>query len=359
MKTFLSITLWAAATAIGYTQNLSFTQFNALRTVVNPAYVSAHNGAEAIVAYRSQWRQTQGGVQGGWAGANARFCRFPLGVGAFAGQWGDDFIGYRHREAGMLMGGFFGNPRAWTLHGALQASATDQRVDYERLVTSGQLDPIFGVQPGSSSPVLPSDGGGFLQTFEVGIGAVLRTRLKGRIEWPFSIGGAVHALSGSRDASFLRVPNRQPARWTGHFSLAAPLSERYKNSAVAYLNIMGRVEGTRNLSRANLGFILQYNGAHIGTLYQFNQLNPGALRNTHQLAGVVGWEFEDSRTGRYALQYSFDGVLSGLGQTATGGAHELSLVFSWPKSCLFKPKTGPGRSYDCYDFDAKRYKRFL
>ena len=62
---------------------------------------------------------------------------------------------------------------------------------------------------------------------------------------------------------------------------------------------------------------------------------------------------------RCNLQYAFDGTLSGLNQSATGGAHELILTFTFPESCVFGNSNRPKKRVDCYHFAGKGYQPFL
>lgn len=332
-----------------------FSQFYAHRPSLNPAYVSAQRGLECTAGYRRQWGQVQDGLQTAFAAVALRACRLPIGWGVYASDVREPFFNYREQEAGIQAGGFFGSAGRWSLHGGLQAGLGQHRVDFARLLFSGQLDPIFGVQ-GDPALFFQQDGSR-AQTFEVGMGAVLRSsiRLPGT-EWPFSLGGALHHFGGSRDVSFLRLGSARGTRWTAHGALTLPVSGAFTRRPVLYLNALGRLEWESGLQRGTTGLIAQYDAAHFGLLYQFNR-QPFAGGNTHALTLCVGADFALGDGARCTLQYGFDGALGGLGQAASGGGHELTATFSFDNACLFGGRTDRGRT-DCFHFAGKGYRGF-
>lgn len=351
----LCVAALLSATYLG-AQSPSFSQFYAHRPSLNPAYVSASSGLELNTGYRRQWGQIQGGLHTAFAAASLRTCALPLGFGIYASDVGESLFNYRQQEVGLQIGGFFGSPKNWSVHGALQAGVGQHRVDYDKLLFSGQLDPVFGVQ-GSAAPYFQQDGSR-VETFNLGAGAVFRgsARIGGR-DWPLSVGAAVHQFGGSRNASFEQLDYRRPPRITTHIAVTAPVSGQYLSKPVLYLHILGRFEWESVLQRSTLGLIAQYEGAHLGLLYQFNQA-PFNFGNTHALTICVGADFQLGDAD-CTLQYGFDGALSGLDQTASGGAHELMLSFRFDKACVFSGRSSKkkGRT-DCFHFAGKGYRGF-
>lgn len=334
----------------------SFSQFYAHPPSLNPAYVSASPGVKLSTGYRRQWGQIQGGLQTAFAAASVRTCALPLGFGVYASDVGESYFNYRQQEAGFQFGGFFGSAERWSLHGALQAGVGQLRVDYDKLLFSGQLDPVFGVQ-GNSQPFLQQDGSR-VQSFDLGAGAVFRSRAKiGGREWPLSIGAVVHQFGGSRNVSFERLQYTRPRRITAHGAVTIPVSGNFLNKTVLYLNLLGRFEWESSLQRSTIGLISQYDAAHFGLLYQYNHY-PVAFGNTHALTLCIGTDFSLGNA-QCTLQYGFDGALSGLDQTASGGAHELMATFQFDKACVFKGLNSRKRGRtNCYHFAGKGYRGF-
>lgn len=339
-----------------HSQAPAFSQFYANPNTLNPAYVSTVRGLDAAFGYRKQWGQVQGGFTTKSASLALRTCRAPVAFGFYANDISETFFGYRWQEAGLLLSTFWAAPKdKFSVHGGLQAGLGQHRVDYARLLFSGQLDPLFGVQ-GSPSPLFLTDGSS-LQTFDVAAGLLAR----GNIEWsagdmPASLGVAVHHLGGSRDVSFLGLDSRQARYWVLHGSVTTPIGSG-RQEAPLYLNWLARLELESSLRRSATGLIAQYDVAHLGLIYQWNR-NPVAAGNTHALTVVTGLHFKIGSKLACSLQYAFDGALSGLGQNASGGAHELILQFSFPEACVFGGKTKKGRT-DCFHFIGKGYKPFL
>ncbi|MDO8366368.1 MAG: hypothetical protein Q7T20_06190 [Saprospiraceae bacterium] len=111
-----------------------------------------------------------------------------------------------------------------------------------------------------------------MQTFELGGGAVFRSRMQMKSnELPYSIGAAVHHAGGSREVSFLRINASRAPRFTVHGALTLPVSNHYMTRTVLYLNLLGRAEIESGLRRGTVGVIAQYSAAHLGLLYQYNR----------------------------------------------------------------------------------------
>lgn len=336
-------------------QSPTFSQFYALKNAMNPAYVSTVQGLETAAGYRIQWGQLQEGFRTAFASVVVRSCQAPFAFGAYASNVQESFFGYKVQEGGMQVSAFVGQSDRWSLHGGLQAGIGQHRVDYDRLVFSGQLDPVFGIQPGTST-YFQNDGSS-IQTFEIGGGLVARGLIGWRNgELPASLGVAVQHLSGSRENSFLRLDNSRARRYTLHGSITTPVTGGMLHKDVLYLNWVGRMEWESTLSRGTAGVIFQYTAAHVALLYQWNQ-SPFLPKNTHAMTLAIGTDFKWDKS-TCSIQYAFDGTLSGLGQTATGGAHEVNFIFTLPKTCIFKGRNTRGRT-ECYYFNGKSYQRFL
>ena len=337
-------------------QSPTFSQFFGLPSAINPAYVSAVKGVEMSAGYRRQWGQVQEGFDTKFANVAIRSCNAPVAFGAFVSEVSEPFFGYRQQEGGVQLGAFVARQKRFSLHGGLQAGVGQHRVDFARLLFSGQLDPVFGGQ-GTASPFFLTDGSS-AQTFEVGSGAVGRGLLKWRnSDLPASLGFSVYHLTGSRDVSFLRLDNTQDRRYTLHGSVTTPITGGLVRKDVLYLNWLARFEWESALRRGTTGVIFQYESAHIGLLYQWNK-SPIKVRNTHGLTLSIGLDFKISDQSNCSVMYAFDGTLGGLGQASTGGAHEITAVFRLPNSCVFKGRNPRGRT-DCFDFAGKGYRRFL
>ncbi len=355
----LTAAVWLAAS--GYlplpAQSPAFSQFFALPAIMNPAYVSAVRGVEASAGYRRQWGQLQEGFDTKSAAVAVRSCGAPLGFGIYASQVSEPFFGYQRQEGGLQASGFVSSPNnKVSLHGGMQAGIGQHRVDFARLLFSGQLDPLFGIQNGPS-PYFLNDGSK-VQTFEVSAGVVARGQIKWRnSDLPASLGFVAQHLAGSRDVSFLRLENTQSRLFILHGSITTPVTGGILHKDVLYLNWLARFEWESVLRRGTTGVIFQYEAANLGLMYQWNR-TPFSARNTHALTLSLGVGFRLGDKTNCIMQYAFDGTVSGLQQASTGGAHELVITFTFPQSCLFKGGGKPGKT-DCYHFAGKGYRPFL
>ncbi len=337
-------------------QSPVFSQFYAFPTAMNPAYVSAIQGAEVSTGYRRQWGQLQTGLHTKALQAGIRTCNVPLAFGGYYTQVNETYFGYSRREGGLQVGAFVPVQERFSLHGGLQAGLGSHQVGYQELLFTGQLDPVFG-QVSVPSTYFSGDGTR-VETYEIGAGVVGRGQFSWRnSDLPASLGMSVHHLAGSRDVSFLRVPGKQSRRWTAHGSITTPIVSGIGRKDALYLNWVARYEFESSLRRTSLGVICQYDAVHIGGMYQWNK-KPVSIRNTNGLSLVLGGDFRLRQGSHFTLQYAYDGALGGLGQAATQGAHELVVVFVFPQNCIFKERNKRG-STDCFYFSGKGYRRFL
>lgn len=339
-------------------QSATVSQFYAFPAGLNPAYVSATDGTALNAGYRRQWGAIQEGIDVKFAAVSTRLCKAPVGFGTFVSEAGESFYGYRRQEAGLQAGVFTGRRDRFSLHGGLRAAMGRQGIDFSKLVFTGQIDPVFGVQNGPSALFLSAPDP--LQTFQLGFGAVARGLTGGRKrEWPASLGFSIDRI-GTRQVSFLRNDEyKEVLRIQVHGSVTIPVKEVGigSKSSPLYLNWVGRFENEGVLQRATTGVVLQYNAADLGFLYLWNK-SPFAVRNTHSLAVALGIEVPLGERSNLHLQYAFDGTLSGLGFNAAQGAHELIATFSLPQACLFPGKNNRGKT-KCFNFGGKDYRSFL
>ncbi|MDZ4682094.1 MAG: PorP/SprF family type IX secretion system membrane protein [Saprospiraceae bacterium] len=364
MRALHLLTAFIMSWSVASGQALSFSQFYNLRTSLNPAYVSAVSGIEVVGGYRRQWSQVQEGVQTAYVSVAMHPCHLPFGLGLYAVDTREPFFGYRQQEAGAQFGGFWGSGKTedWSFHTGGQAGIGQQRVDYARLLFSGQLDPLYGVV--NAPPAFFQGDGSRVQTFDMGIGFVARGpwRSGNDYEAPMSWGFSVLHLAGAHDVSFLRIGGGQSTRWTGHGAVAFPLANEFRTRTVAYLNLLLRVEGESTLERTTLGAIFQYDQVNFGLLYHSNR-NPVNPRNTNALSLVLGADLKFGKNIQCRLQYSLDGVLSGLSQEASGGGHELTAIFTFPQTCVLPGLNAKGRDNrgktNCFHFAGKGYRGFF
>lgn len=351
-------------------QETNFTQFFNLRTALNPAYVSVPTGVELTLGYRRQWASLQNGLQGAFAGVAIRQCGTSLAYGLTVAQLGENTFGYHIREATFQLGAFVNTSANSSLHLGLHATVGSRGFDASRLVYSGQLDPVFGIVKDNSAFVSVDQA--TVGTFALGGGILWRGELKiGSLEGPVSAGLAAHNIGGSRDISFQNIETTLQPRWIAHASVAFPIAEEFRNSAAMYISPMLRLDMQGALRTAYAGCIFQFKSAYLGVIYQ-NARNPVNFGNTNTLSIAPGVELAMSDDNHITIGYSFDMPLSGLGPKSTGGSHELSVRFSFDRTCMFGSGNGRGRKgggffgnggrrgkTKCYQFQGKSFLGFL
>lgn len=336
-------------------QSPTFSQFYANPMIINPAYASTVKGCAFTMGYRQQWGQIQKGLSTMYAGTAMQLCELPLAFGMSIAQVKDPFFGYRQQEVNFLTSAYLAPTEKFSLHGGLQAGLGQTRIDYEQLLFSGQLDPVFGIVEEPSGQFLGD--GSRVNTFDIGAGVAGRGVLtfKGR-EWPASLGVAVTSLGGSRNISFLHQDTKRAQRWQVHGSVTSPIKGGLLHKEVLYLHWISRFELESRLQKTTTGVIAQLNGGHAGLLYHWNK-SPITNQNTNALSLVIGGRFKLGAS-LCNLNLAYDGIVSGLGQAASHGSYELIATFDLESVCLFKGKNRRG-STECFQFGGKGYKKFL
>jgi type IX secretion system PorP/SprF family membrane protein len=344
----------------GFSQNHTFSQFFTVPTVLNPAYVSVGKGIEINSGYRKQYGGIQQGLTQKSIQASVASCKTQWSYGGYFSQISEPYFGYRKSEGGFQTGLFvpfrksrslsaYGVP--YSIHFGLQAGFGSESVQFQKLVFTGQLDPVFGSQ--TAPPVFYQNDGESLRSFELGGGAVWRGEIpQGNNGWPASFGFSVFHLGGNNQTALRGNEVKQQRRYAIHGSVTTPVKQQIGEVTVFYLNWLARFESQSKLRRTSLGLISQFDEVNLGLVYHWNVI-PVTNRDTKGLSGSIGFKHN-----RFSVQYAIDASLGGLGYDASRGGHEITFALTLSDAFLLKPKDKRGRT-DCYSFDGKKYRRFL
>lgn len=355
-----------------FAQDLQFSQFFQLPSVVNPAYVSVPSGAQIKLAHRKQWGQVQSGFNGLLADASIRLAnagrQYPnksiqtgLGMGIQVLQSKEPTFGYKEQEAAAQIGAFVGDAERITLHAGLCGTLGRRSVNFDQLVFSGQLDPVFGISNPSN---FNAPANHLVETFTVGAGLAVRGQLSGKkVDVPYGLGLAIRQLAGSRDVSFLGNPSALLARVICiHGSISVPMNREFRSISAWYLSPMFRYDWAgydswkMPLGRGMAGLMMQRDFVRFGGLLAFNR-RPDSGQNTSSLLMVLGGDIPVGGN-KIQITYNYEAPLKGLGLGASGGAHELSAVFDFPGTVLFSGKSKK-RQTRCYQFAGKGFSGML
>ncbi|MBV6441959.1 MAG: hypothetical protein EPGJADBJ_03653 [Saprospiraceae bacterium] len=371
-NTLAIFALWLFSGETATSQDLQFSQFFQLPAATNPAYVSVPSGTRLSAGYRRQWGAVQSGLTGLMADAVMRVAQTGkpggavhsgLGLGVQVMQAHEPFFGYKVQEASGQVGAYVGNSESATFHLGLCGTWGQRFIDFDRMVFSGQLDPVFGISnPGAFVP--PADDR--VTTFTWGGGLAARGQLPVKdMQLPFGAGLALRQWTGSRNVSFAGAPGALPlARLlTAHLTVSVPLTDKYRDVTAWYLTPLmrydwaGAQDGKKPLQRGMAGMLAQHDRVMFGGIWSFNR-RPEAGQNTTALVLVLGGNAGLGGKAALTVTYNYEAPLTGLGIGATNGAHEITVVFDLPGSPVFKEKSKRGRT-DCFHFAGKGFRGYL
>ncbi len=141
--TALGLLLWIFAQA----QDPSFSQFYANRAYLNPALTGIQEGSSIALASRMQWVSIDKGFRTYDFALEQRIPFLGVGLGFQFTRDEELFAGFNTQRLGFLFSYTIGG-RHHNLHFGLRPGLVQQSIDWDKLVFSGQLDPIYGLISG-------------------------------------------------------------------------------------------------------------------------------------------------------------------------------------------------------------------
>lgn len=336
-------------------QDPSFSQFYNARIYLNPALTGLEPGLSLSTLYRNQWSRVPGQFTTTYASADIQEPYLNSGFG---------FSAFRNREGeGLLTTQSFDFKYSYTasflskrrhkpinLHLGLSAAYVQKSIDWNRLIFSDQLDPVYGVvNPTNAVPIVQNVG-----YFDAGFGAAIRFdhRLKLRHQPTRQlrslIGISVHHLTG-QDESLQGIVTRVPMRFTVHYGTEIPLKIYRASGSVISIIPNAKFDFQGRIMVFTYGLNTVFQQFNLGFFYQ-NKQPFVDLRNTNALIASVGWKGKISEDFSIQAGYSYDANVTGL-STRGAGVHEITMRLNFAKVKLFKGWHGTGkRILNCNSF---------
>lgn len=323
---------------LAFGQDPLFSQFYANKMYLNPALTAYEDGTTVNVQYRDQWRQVRSGY--------SKFSTSAIGVAMDAPclQSGFGLMYVNNTEGeGFLQWNMVGASYAyrllkdgsryqdqWDLVGGLRASYNWRQLNWQNLVFSDQLDPVYGVvsQTQISQPASGlSTGEG---NFDVDAGVVATNKF-----WRIGL-AANHLLR--QQTSFLGTPQKLPVRWTLHASYLKKIT--YKpgaglQKATLIIAPLARLDWQDASASPNAASFVSVNaGCAVSTLglfggfwFQSRYLVPD-FSNLSTAVAQVGYEIKGS-SADYRMSLSRDFTISGTSMNLNG---------AWEVACIINLK---------------------
>ncbi len=294
-------------------QDPVYSQFYAAPLQMNAALTGTTYAPRIMLNYRNQWP----GMMNAYVTYSAAYDQYVeainsgFGVSIMADAAGDGV----YRTTGI--GGHYAYSLQLTesifLRGGLEANYHQIRLDWDRLIFPGDIDPFDGVIDGQNSEPRPDQ----LTNSHISLGTgVLAYARYGYI------GVSLKHLN-SPDESFLDVNSIAsivPIRLGVQAGGQIPITDHPQKRDVQYIspNIVFLKQG--EFTQVNMGAFLRINSIYGGAWYRH------AGTNSDAIIAMAGVQF-----GVFRFAYSYDITVSGLAGVS-GGAHEISLIINFDES---------------------------
>lgn len=365
-KTLLTILLLGGI-HLCFAQDPSFSQFYASRIYLNPAFTGIEQGISFAGVSRMQWINVDRGFNTYIASVEIQepFLRSGFGLSVF------------HNTEGIMQLNTNGIALSYAyhipldnhnLHIGFQGHWVQKSVDWDKIIFSDEIDPVFGVvNPTTAVPLLDNISYtdfdfGILWRFEkdMKIGKLLARDTR------TSIGLSLHHLpylflKDTGNESFQNLDTQTSPRLTLHAGSVIPLVffNGRKNKVSISPNIKIDFQGDRffaprqNLQVFTYGLYLLYDGIYIGAFYQNKHALP-QFKDTNAFIFALGAYLKNpGKSNRNLfLGISYDANTTGVGPRA-GGVYEVALRWNLIGSAKANGKSKRRRSkriLDCYNF---------
>jgi type IX secretion system PorP/SprF family membrane protein len=313
-------------------QDPQFSQFYAAPLYLNPAFAGSTGQARAGINYRNQWPA----IDANFTTMSAYFDYFiadkKSGVGVLMTRDMEGLAGLRSLSVGLQYSYELELTDYLGFRPGAQVALYNRDVNFDRLTFGDQFDASGNIISEETAEVFNTN---FSKTFvDLSFGGVLFTR----VAW---LGVAGNHLN-KPNQSIIDEESRLPIKLSVHggfkFFMKPGVIENgiYSREAERSIAPAFQYRHQGKFDQMDLGVYFTFEPLVLGTWYRgvpFKQLD-GFVNNESLvlLLGFVKLGAKDAIN----IGYSFDYTISKLGP-GSGGAHEFSLVYTWPMRNPRKP----------------------
>lgn len=288
-------------------QDPEFTQFYVSSMYMNPAMVGSYSCPVVTSQYRNQWPSLSGQYVTTSISYDDYIPEISGGLGfmIMSDKAGPTVLSTT--GASLAYSNHLDLSRNFSIRTAMQASAFQEYLDGSKFRFNDQIDPINGF-------VLPTQDwtyGGPVSYFSVGVGTVLFSD-------KFYVGYAANHLN-TPNKSLIFGTSQLPIKHTAHLGFVVPVDVSIYNTIEWSPNIIYRKQ--LDFQQINVGVNVNTNPLIAGVWYRGIAF---ADRYTDAFIVSLGIKMSD-----FSFMYSYDLTISEL-TPASGGAHEVSLIYKLP-----------------------------
>ncbi len=343
-----SVKLWASPSRILITlvlilvslgtvtaQDPQFSQFYAAPLYLNPAFAGSTGQARAGLNYRNQWPA----IDANFTTMSAYFDYYiadkKSGVGVLLTRDQEGLVGLRSLSLGLQYSYELDITDYLGFRPGVQVGFINRDLNFNKLTFGDQFDPSTGEVVDMSSAELAALNTNFSKTFfDLAFGGVLFTK----VAW---LGVSASHLT-QPNQSIIDEESKLPMKLSFHGGFKYFMKSGVVGNGVYARNaersiapaFQYRHQG--NFDQMDLGVYFTFEPLVLGTWYRgvpFKSLN--SYVNNESLVLLLGFTKLGAKDA-INIGYSFDYTISKLGP-GSGGAHEFSLVYTWPMRNPRKP----------------------
>ncbi|MBW3467570.1 PorP/SprF family type IX secretion system membrane protein [Arthrospiribacter ruber] len=313
-------------------QDVQFSQFYAAPIYLNPAFAGSSEMTRFGVNYRNQWPGLDHSLNAYSAYFDHYFFGANSGVGLIVNGMNETMSGLSTSEVGLAYSYRLRLGFGSFLRFGAQASFVSRDANLNHLVFGSQIDPNTGAIGDHSGESFAMDMRHRYADFHFG--------MLYNNEWGW-FGLSAHHITQPNIAFIDDQISQWPMKLSAHGGVKVDLSQG------GVRNYMNNTQDARELvfafnykhqdpfNQLDLGVQANLQPLVLGVWYRGLPTMGTAMPNTESIIGLVGV----SLGGGIDIGYSYDFTLSQLGQANTGGAHEISMRYSF----LIGNNAGAGR----------------
>ncbi|GJM33226.1 MAG: hypothetical protein DHS20C18_22270 [Saprospiraceae bacterium] len=354
-------------------QDPSFSQFYANRVYLNPAFAGLESGVSVTGISRLQWYNADQGFRSVGLTVETQLPIVGLGLALNLLSDTEGIGNLQTNQAGIVLS-YTIPGRKNNIHFGMEGRIAQKSINWDALIFSDQIDPIYGVVGSSSlQPVLDKVTYGdfdfgivWRREGDLGSGKKRLRDVRSQLGISFHHLPSLVSKSAKGNDSFLNRDTRIAPRITIHGGLIIPL-HFFKGTGLDIAlspNLKLDMQGHKplnvkeNINVTTFGMYGLINSFYLGLLYQNRFFAPNATHTDAFILTIGGYALSSKRTSskdpRLFFGLSADINSTGVGPVA-GNAFELAFRYRFlPKAGLTvsnsKRKRSRKKQLDCKDF---------